>query len=44
MKAILIALLISYLVTWCSGIFIARQTVMSRKQARNVHLGLSLIT
>ena len=44
MKILLIALLFSYLVTWCSGVYISRQRRLSREKARNLHLGLSLIT
>jgi hypothetical protein len=44
MKALLIGAAASYLVTWCSGIYIARQTSMDRIKARRIHLGLSLVT
>lgn len=44
MKIVLVALLISYLVTWCSGMYISRQATMDRAKARRMHLGLSLVT
>jgi hypothetical protein len=44
MKTLLIALTASYLVTWCSGIFIARQKSIAPGKARLIHLGLSLVT
>lgn len=44
MKILLIALTASYIVTWCSGIFIARQKSFKPERARLVHLCLSLVT
>jgi hypothetical protein len=44
MKALLVALTASYLVTWIAGIVIARQTAISVTAARRMHLGLSLVT
>lgn len=44
MKTLLLTAVASYLVTWCSGIFIARRSNMDRKKARTLHFSLSLIT
>jgi len=44
MKTLFIALVASYLATWCSGLSISRQKAMSHVQARRLHFGLSLIT
>lgn len=44
MKTLLIALTASYLVTWCSGICIARQKSIDPKKARIIHFCLSLVT
>lgn len=44
MNALLIVLVASYTITWCSGIYIAKQNSMARIKARRLHLGLSLLT
>ena len=44
MKALLIAVTASYLVTWIAGIVIARQPAVSAVAERRIHLGLSLVT
>ncbi len=44
MKTLLVALTVSYVITWLCGIFIARQTTLQPSTARRIHLGLSLVT
>ena len=44
MSPLLMALIVSYLITWFSGFYIARQTRLERAKARRLHFGLSLIT
>jgi hypothetical protein len=44
MKPLLVALTVSYLVTWLFGIFNARQTSMDKSKARMLHFGCSLAT
>lgn len=43
-KFLLIAFVLSYLFTWCSGLYISRQTSLDRAKAKRLHLGLSLLT
>ena len=44
MKPLIAALFVSYLVTWLSGIFNARQTRLPRNQSRMLHFSCTLVT
>ncbi len=44
MKTLLVALTVSYVITWICGIYIARQKAISPAVAGKIHLGLSLVT
>lgn len=44
MKSLLVALTVSYVLTWLCGIYTARQTSFKPATARRIHLALSLVT
>ncbi|HQO39354.1 MAG TPA: hypothetical protein PK986_02690 [Spirochaetota bacterium] len=44
MKSLLLALTVSYVITWLFGIYTARQKRFEIATARKIHLALSLVT
>lgn len=44
MKPLLVALTVSYVLTWLYGIYTARQAGIKPATARKIHLALSLVT
>ncbi len=44
MKFLAAGMMLSYLITWCSGLYFSRSKKHDRVRARRIHFGLSLVT